>query len=157
MKKILTLALVLFAIVNCSLAQTQDAVKWNYSVEQTNSTEATLVFKANIDEGWHIYSQFTPDGGPLPTVFTIAENGCFTVDGKVSEPAAHREFDKTFGVDVLTLEGKPTFVQKIKLKEGDCIIKGRVDGQVCKDVCIMFGADFTFNIGKSKDDGIIKN
>ncbi|CAN5445383.1 hypothetical protein BH11BAC1_BH11BAC1_28300 [soil metagenome] len=157
MKKVLILSLVLSAIVNCSRAQTQNAVTWTYSVEQTSNTEANLVFQSNIDEGWHIYSQFTPDGGPLPTVFTITENGCFTVDGKVSEPAAHKEFDKTFGVDVLTLEGKPTFVQKIKLKEGDCIIKGRVDGQVCKEVCIMFGADFIFNIGKSKDEGIIKN
>src|SRR5688572_19368053 len=156
MKKLLIILLVSHAFVNFSFAQVLSPVKWTLTVEE-NGTEATLNFKAIIEEGWHIYSQFTPDGGPLPTVFTFEENACYQLEGKVSEPRPHEEFDPTFEVKVLTLDGQPAFTQKIKLKEGPCTIKGRVDGQVCKEVCIMFGSDFTFEAGKSKVEGSIKN
>jgi len=156
MKKTVIICLAYLLYANFSFAQIIKPVKWTYSVEQHGS-EATLVFNSNIDSGWHIYSQFTPDGGPLPTVFTFEENGCYQLVDKATEPKAHEEFDSTFGVKVLTLDGKPVFTQKIKLKNSPCTIKGRVDGQVCKDVCIMFGSDFTLSIGKLKDEEIIKN
>ena len=157
MKKILTFLAVSWFFVNGTFAQgALSPVKWTFSVEEKGN-EATLIFKANIEEGWHIYSQFTPDGGPLPTVFTFEEKGCYKLEGKVSEPRPHEEFDSTFGVKVLTIDGQPAFTQKIKLTEGPCIIKGRIDGQVCKEVCIMFGSDFTFEAGKSLVKGASKN
>jgi len=157
MNKPRVLSLLALAAISMGRVQAADPVKWTFTVEQKNSDEAMLVFHANIEKGWHIYSQFTPDGGPLPTVFTFEANGCYQLDGKATEPKPYEEFDSTFEVKVLTLDGKPTFTQKIKLKDGSCSIKGRVDGQVCKDVCIMFGSDFTFNIGKFKEEVPSKN
>ena len=149
MRKLLIVCLTLFVSVS-SFAQVQKAVKWNYHIEQKSKNEALLVMTASIDEGWHIYSQFTPDGGPLPTMFSFDSSACYSIDGKVTEPKAHEEFDSTFDMKVLTLEGNPSFTVKIKLSDDSCVIRGRVDGQVCKDMCILFGDTFTINIDKPK-------
>jgi len=156
MKNTPILCLALLAYAGISFAQAPNPVKWNNKVEQ-HGTETTLVFNADIESGWHIYSQFTPDGGPLPTVFTFEENGCYQLVDKAAEPKAHEEFDSTFGVKVLTLDGKPAFTQKIKLKSTPCTIKGRVEGMVCKESCIMFDNDFSFTVAKQKEEGAKKN
>src|SRR4051812_2525121 len=85
--------------------------KWTFSVEKNSETEATLIFKVALDQGWHIYSQHTPDGGPLPTVFTFTKASCYQPDGKVSEPKPHEEFDETFGVKVLQFSDEVIFKQ----------------------------------------------
>ncbi len=154
MKKLLIISLTLFASVS-SFAQVQKSVKWNYHVEQKGKNEALLVMTATIDEGWHIYSQFTPDGGPLPTMFSFDSSACYTIEGKVSEPKAQEDFDSTFDMKVLTLDGNPSFSVKIKLSDDSCVITGRVEGQVCKDMCILFGDTFTINIGNTKDGEVI--
>lgn len=149
----LLFSLLLILFVATAAAQNLHPVKWTYTVEQKNPGEATLVFTANIEKGWHIYSQVTPDGGPLPTVFSFNAGKSFELIGKPSEPAPHEEYDSTFEVKVLTLDGNPVFRQKIKLNESALNITGRIDGQVCKDVCIMFGDEFRFDLGEKKNEG----
>lgn len=151
MNKLLIAVFLLANLPGTLLAQALKPVKWTYKVEQTSKGEAMLVFSADIEKGWHIYSQVTPDGGPLPTVFTFDENKSFERVGDVVEPVPHSEYDSTFEVKVLTLDGKPVFKQKIKLKNPETRITGRIEGQVCKDACIMFGDSFTFNVGPFKD------
>ena len=145
----LLIAVFLFALLpGLSISQALKPVKWTCSIEDRKGEEATLVMKASIDKGWHIYSQFTPDGGPLPTVFTFDKNDCYTLIDKVTEPKAHEEYDSTFQIKVLTLDGNPVFKQKIKLNKEECKISGRVEGQVCKEVCVMFDGTLTFEIPK---------
>ena len=142
----------LFIILSlCGFSQIQNPVKWKFSKEQTTDREAVLIFQATIDKEWHIYSQFTPDGGPFPTAFTFEKDKCFSLVGKVSEPKAHEEFDSTFEIKVLTLEGKITLTQKVKLNGIPCQIKGTINGQVCKEVCILFDTSFVFSFENSKD------
>ena len=130
------------------LAQALKPVKWTCTVEDKKNGEATLVMAANIEKEWHIYSQFTPDGGPLPTVFTFEMNDCYSLVDKVSEPAAHEDYDSTFQVKVLTLDGNVVFKQKIKYNKEDCTITGRVEGQACKEVCIMYEGTLAFDLRK---------
>src|SRR6478735_4188437 len=85
---------------NNSYAQLIYPAKWTFSVENKTASEATLVFKVKLDEGWHMYSQFTPAGGPLPMVFTFEPNKCYEILGKVSESKPEVEFDSTFEVKV---------------------------------------------------------
>jgi thiol:disulfide interchange protein len=151
MKKLLPVVLLLF-VSSFSFSQMLNPVKWSYSVEQTKEGEATLLFKAKIDKDWHVYSQFTPDGGPLPMVFTFVPNSCYELIGKVTEPHPHEEFDSTFEVKVLTHSGEIILKQKVKLKGDACKIQGELTGQVCKEVCNQFDTTFVFNIGKGKTD-----
>jgi len=151
MNKLLIAVLLFTNLPGILSAQTLKHVNWTFTVEDRSKDEAVLVFAADIEKDWHIYSQVTPDGGPLPTVFIFDENKSFERVGNVQEPVPHEEYDSTFEVKVLTLDGKPVFKQKIKLKDQETKITGKIEGQICKDVCIMFGDNFTFNIGPARD------
>jgi thiol:disulfide interchange protein len=139
-----------------SFSQFLHPVKWSYSVEQTKEGEAMLLFKAKIDKDWHIYSQFTPQdgplGGPMPMTFTFTPNACYELLGKVTEPKPHKEYDSTFESKVIMHSGEVVLKQKIKLKGDACKIQGSISGQVCKESCILFDTTFVFNIGKSKSE-----
>jgi len=153
MNKLLIAVFMLAFLPGLLPAQALKPLKWNCSIEDRKAGEATLVMSATIEKDWHIYSQFTPDGGPLPTVFTFEKNDCYTLVDKVSEPKAHEEYDSTFQVKVLTLEGNPVFRQRIKFNKEDCTITAHVDGQACKEVCIMFEGALTFDLRKENSEG----
>lgn len=151
--KYLLLAYFLIAAIFISHAQILHPAKWVFSVENKSATEATLVFKAKLDEGWHMYSQFTPPGGPLPMVFTFEENKCYVLNGKTAESKPEEEFDSTFEVKVLLFHHAATFKQKIKiLGNADCEIKGIIEYQVCKESCIPDDTSFKFVIKNSESN-----
>ncbi len=133
-------------------AQLLSPVKWTTGVEQTKPGEATLVMTAHVDKDWHIYSQHTPDGGPLPMLFTFEPDKNYELVGKVEEPKPHKYFDETFGVNILSFEDVVVMRQKVKLKGDGFKIHGSVNGQVCKEVCINFDTTLTFSIGEVKQN-----
>jgi DsbC/DsbD-like thiol-disulfide interchange protein len=149
MKRVIPFLLFLLAYAT-SPAQILDPVKWTFTVEAGKNQDAVLVFKAKMDAGWHIYSQNTPDGGPLPMVFKFDAKPCYEADGNVTEPKPHEEFDSTFGVKVLIFDKEVSFRQKIKLKGDACKITGTVEFQACKEACIFLEKKFSFIVGKSK-------
>ena len=150
MKRIINKIMVglLLLIAAKSYAQQQERpIKWVASVEQTKQDSATLVFTANIEKGWHIYSQFTPDGGPIATAITYPKTPKFVLAGKTSEPKPDETFDKDFGVKVLTLQGTPIFKQKIAVKEKKKFtIPVKIDYEACKDKCIFLDTSFVLTI-----------
>ena len=97
-------------------------VKWSYLAKKTSKTEATLLIRATIDNGWHIYSQNIADGGPIKTSFSFTPAKTFAVVGKTIEPKPVTKFEKTV-----------TFQQKVKLTGGKTVIKGSVEFMVCDD------------------------
>lgn len=126
--------------------QLQNPAKWTFTVEKGSGDEYTLCFNVKLDAGWHLYSQSTPDGGPLPMVYTFESNPAYERIGKVTEPKPHEEYDSTFMVKVLLFEKSAVFRQKIKVKGGNCSVKGKVEYQVCKESCIFQEEEFTFNV-----------
>ncbi|HKR05472.1 MAG TPA: cytochrome c biogenesis protein CcdA [Bacteroidia bacterium] len=161
LKKLLlffVLTVFLFGAQTTSYAQLLYPAKWTFSVENKTASEATLVFKVKLDEGWHMYSQFTPAGGPLPMIFTFEPNKCYETLGKVSESKPEVEFDSTFEVNVFIFHHQATFKQKVKLKSNaNCEIKGIIEYQVCKEACIFKDTSFIFSIkslsGSSIEEG----
>ncbi|GAB4288682.1 MAG: thioredoxin family protein [Marinilabiliales bacterium] len=161
MKKLLFFLVVFTLISPVSLlkAQLLDPVHWNYYPEKINDNEYYLVFQATIDDDWHLYSQFTPEGGPLPTEFEFTEPTNYSVIDKALEiPDPIKEFDKSFNIDVLSFTKKATFKQKIKLQNPNVNtqINGIVYYQVCNDeTCVPWQHDFNLiitAIEKSSDD-----
>lgn len=108
-------------------------VKWSYLAKKTSKTEATLLIRATIDNGWHIYSQTVPDGGPIKTSFSFKSAKAFSLIGKTVEPKPISKFEKTFDMNVAFFEKTVTFQQKVKLTGGKTIIKGSVEFMVCDD------------------------
>ncbi|MEY4594707.1 MAG: hypothetical protein RIQ47_1117 [Bacteroidota bacterium] len=149
-KRLLSILALLIPIF--TFGQLQQPAKWTFSVENGKGDERTLVFQVKLEEGWHLYSQFTPDGGPLPLVFNFENGACYERTGKVTEPKPHESYDSTFMVKVLEFEKSATFKQKVKLKGGACSIKGRIEYQVCKESCIFQEEEFSFSINGSSNE-----
>ncbi len=110
-------------------------VKWTTSVERTCDGEAVLVFKAKIDESWHLYSQIATPDGPVATSFKFTAAGNYKADGKTieSKPITKKEpvFDNA---ELRFFEGKAEFRQKIKiLSKQKFSVKAAVEYMTCND------------------------
>ncbi len=94
-------------------AQMVNPVSWKFSQNKISSEELELVFSATIEQGWHMYSQFTAEGGPTSTAINFEESDNFELVGKAIEsPNPHEEFDKVFGVNVKYFEDKVESIEK---------------------------------------------
>jgi thiol:disulfide interchange protein DsbD len=147
MKKIVFLLVAFFAFVTAN-SQVLDPVKWKSKTEKISETEYNLVLEATIDSGWHLYSQFTPDGGPIPLSFAFAPaKGIYELVGKTKESTYKKQFNDVFGVDEFFFEKKAKFTQKVTISSADgATIKAEIDYQVCKEVCINLNKSFQFVI-----------
>ncbi|RTY87987.1 cytochrome c biogenesis protein CcdA [Flavobacterium sp. GT3R68] len=146
-KKLLFLLLAFFAFLNVS-AQILNPVKWKTSLEKISDSEVLLIFDATIEADWHLYSQFTPGGGALPTVFVY--NGAianFHLIGKTKESTYTKEFNDIFEIDEYFFANKAKFTQLVKIINPNLnSIKVKVEYQVCKDACIQQEKTFEFKI-----------
>jgi thiol:disulfide interchange protein len=135
--------------VSISWAQILQPVKWKTRVEKHDSGSATLIMTAEIEKGWHMYSQFIADGGPIKTTFTFEPGKNYKLDGRVSEGKATEYYDKNFEMQLKYFSGTADFRQKIKLlSDASFSIKGSVEFMVCDDEkCLPPDlVDFNFKI-----------
>ena len=134
MKKIFTLNLGLFLSILLS-AQVQGPVDWTFSAKKINATTYEIYLTANLEPGWHVYSQSTPDGGPIPTTISFSKNPLVSLNGKVKELGKlEQRFEELFGVDVKQFSDKVSFVQTIQLKgKVKTLLNGNVEFMTCND------------------------
>ena len=147
MKKLLFFLFSFLALANVN-AQIVKPVKWSTKVEKLSDSEFNLVMEGKIDEGWHVYSQFTPANGPLPAEFEFKESkGNYELVGKVKESPYKKEFNDIFGVDEYFFEKNVIFTQKVNILNPKLTsIKAKIDYQVCKQACINDNMSFTFQL-----------
>lgn len=145
MKKIIFL-LFAFLAFTTGYSQLKKPVKWTAKTEKISDTEFNLIMNATIEEGWHMYSQFTPADGPLGITLTFKnQKGNFELIGKAKETPYQKQFNKDFGVDEYFFENKATLTQKVKIinpKASKIIVN--VDFQACQNVCVNDNVDLTF-------------
>ena len=131
-----------------ALAQIQEPIKFKTEWKQNSYTEAEIVFNAIIDKGWHVYSTELGEGGPISATFNIDKiEGAETV-GKLT-PVGNEinEMDPIFGMKVRYFKDKATFIQKIKITDGNYNIKGYLEYGACNNEnCLPpTSVDFNFN------------
>lgn len=133
MKKITFLFCAICMINLSAYSQILKPVTWSYAAKRTSPTTATVFIKATVDQGWHLYSQFIKDGGPVKTTFTFPASGAYSLVGSTSEPKAVTKYESTFKMDVSYFEKSVVFQQKVKLKGKTAVVKGNVEFMVCDD------------------------
>ncbi len=133
MKKIIPVAILLL-FSNFLFAQIQNPVEWSATSKKISDKVYEIHLTANIDKGWHIYSQTTPEGGPIPTSLTFTKNPLLTVEGKAKEVGKMEKHNEPlFGnIDVKQFSNNVDFVQVVKLKAP---VKNSVDVAVEFMVC----------------------
>ena len=81
-------------------AQILDPVKWTTQIEKKSETNYILTFNGIIEADWHMYSQFTPEGGPLPLeVLFKNQKGNFDLVGKAKESKTRTAYNDIFEVN----------------------------------------------------------
>lgn len=99
-------------------AQEAEPVSWSAKAEMSSPTEGTLIVKATIAEGWHIYGTQLPEGGPKPTAISYSGSKGVEFEGKTSaSPAPAKEKDQMFMMELTTWEKTVTFRQKFKVTD----------------------------------------
>lgn len=135
----------------CLNFQAQDnPVKWSFESKKISDCEYDLIFTAQIEKPWHIYSIVkSGEDGPNPTRFTFKKSTNYELIGGIKESKPIKEFDKVFEVNVAFHSEKATFTQRIKLlTEKKIIITGSYESQACtEEKCIFPPADnFNFSL-----------
>ena len=105
-------------------------VKWEFSQKQISETEVELQFKAEIEEHWHMYSQFVEDE-MIATKFTFFYNGD-TIVSKPKEGKSIEEYEPLWEMTLRYFEHEAIFKQRITVNSGKNIqLGGYVDFMVC--------------------------
>ena len=135
MKKTSTVSLLLMLIGWIPvIAQIQDPVQFKTEWQSLSETEAQIVFTANIDAGWHVYSTDLGEGGPISATFNTDKMEGLELDGKLTPQGKEVEnFDKLFEMKVRYFENKAVFVQKLKITGADYSIEGYLEYGACND------------------------
>jgi thiol:disulfide interchange protein DsbD len=126
-------------------AQIFDPVTFRTELNKVSDDVAEIVFTADIDPGWHIYSTDLDDGGPIAASFNIDKVTGAHVDGKLL-PVGNEQtvFDKLFDMEVRYFERTAKFVQRIRLEGGQYRIEGYLEYAACNDENCLPPSDVPF-------------
>ncbi len=121
----------IFLMTTLAWAQPQ-AVTWSTSYENTDE-HTVITVHAEIEEGWHLYSQNLDEGGPIPTSFVLEDDSSFTAFGGWTEGEPHVEFDPNFDMDLAYFSDAADFTIKLLPTEKEFTVKGELEFMVCND------------------------
>ena len=151
MKKIISLFALFLTFMGT--AQIVEPVKWSSSVVKVSDTEVDLIISASIEKNWHLYSQFTPEGGALPLVFTFKnQKGNYQLLGKTKEGKYKKSFNEIFEIEEYYFQTSAKFIQRIKILNPKLkTISLLADGQACIDgKCVQTEGNLVFNLPEIK-------
>jgi len=117
-----------------SMAHAQTSVTWSFASHKIGPRTFEVHLIAAVAPGdWHIYSQSTPKGGPLPTSISFVNNPLVQLIGTPKEIGKmHQVFDDVFGVDIRYFKDSVDFVEEVELKAN---VKTQVSGSIKYMVC----------------------
>jgi hypothetical protein len=145
MKTLLTM--VLSCAVFVGWGQT-DPTQWTWTAKKIDDKTYELHMSVKVSSPWHIYSQQTPEGGPLPTKIFFTRNPLVELRGPVKEEGKLKEkFEEVFDLQVKYYDGQVDFVQLIKLnKKVKTSVSGSVEYMVCNDTQCLPPVTIPFTI-----------
>lgn len=131
------------------LLHAQSPVSWSFDSKKVSEKTYEVHLIANIQSGWHLYSQDQPsDAIAIPTSVTINNNPLLKLDGKVKEVGSLEKFqDKNLGISAHQYSNKVDFVQIVKVKSNaKTNVSGSVEFQTCDDKKCLPPKTVNFNI-----------
>ncbi|QGY42438.1 disulfide bond formation protein DsbD [Maribellus comscasis] len=155
MKKISVIIVLVLSVLFVK-GQIVNPTSWTFDSKQ-NGDEVELIFKASIEDGWHLYDTYLPEGGPIATAFVFDDSTKFEFIGDIQKnPEPVKVFDETFQMNVGYFSHEATLTQKIKLlSDNEIEIKGYVLFMSCNDeTCTPPNeTEFSFTFNKGETSG----
>lgn len=133
-------------------AQIVNPVQWEFTSIKLDAGIYEIQITAIIDNGWHIYSQFSSEKGPLPTVIHYEIVPGLVILGNPKETGKiQSRFEEVFGVLSRFYYNKVTFFQKVKIENSNIkSIKGIIEFMACKEKMCLAPAEVEFEIELKK-------
>lgn len=137
------LQVLFFSLALTPFCFSQGEIQWNYSF---NKEKSQLEFKADLKDGWHVYSQFVDmEFGPIPTSFEFESNNKVKLISNVKEPAPIVKYDETFETELAYFEKEVIFSQAVKVKK-NVALSGELTYMVCNETMCLPPKDEVFTI-----------
>ncbi|MBK9274454.1 MAG: thioredoxin family protein [Flavobacteriales bacterium] len=131
-----------------------DPVTWSISMVQVEGAQWDLIFRADIIDGWYVYSQQSfGDAGPMPTTLAFDTLPHVTLAGAAEETGAHvvQGHDPVFDMQVKKFKGYALFTQRVALTDPASPITGRLEYMTCDDRACIFPDPVHFRITPAAD------
>ncbi|MEL6123986.1 MAG: hypothetical protein AAFR14_09700, partial [Bacteroidota bacterium] len=147
----------LFSLLFLSIQATDSSpVSWSWSAEKVAEGVYDLVFTADIETGWTVYSQFLEDGGPVPTTLIFENLGGANLEGDAKESGHKKEGnDPLFGINVIKYLSDEEFklVQRITGAKSNQTVTGYLTFMCCDDEKCLPPTDVDFSFDLSTVGG----
>ena len=106
-----------------TMAQIKQPVTWSYVAKKTSEKDAVVFLKAIIENGWHIYSAYQAEDGPVKASFKFLPSKAYSLIGNLTEPNPVKKYESSFEMNIFCREDTVIFKQKIKLNKLDVLVK----------------------------------
>jgi hypothetical protein len=146
MKKFLALSVILLSAL---VLKAQNPVTWSFSSKKIDDKTYEVHMTANIQSGWHVFSQTQPDDAiAIPTGFKLNNNPLLSMEGTVKEVGKLEKFrDEKLDISANQYSNKVDFVQVVKLKaKAKTTVTGSVEFQTCNDEKCLPAKTVNFSI-----------
>ena len=129
MKLVASLLLISIATLVSGQDNWENLVQWETRYDKENNV---IDLQANITKGWVIYSQYTPDEGPIPLTFEFEQTKGVEFIGDVEElDEPIKEVSTLFEMEVLKFKETASFQQSVKVAPDAKRINGTVTFMAC--------------------------
>ena len=139
-------SIILFINTSFVSGQILNPVSWSFEKKQVDGNLYELLFKATIDENWHLYGLNIPEGGPIATSVNFNDSENYTLEGSPTpEPRAKIKHDPSFDMDLELFSNKVTLKQKIVRTTADPFeVTGYVEYMSCDESRCLPPSDESF-------------
>ncbi len=149
-------------VISYALGQEEMPVSWTFSLEEIGENNYNLIFKADIEDTWTVYSQFIEEGGPVPTTIWYENEDIIERIGTAAESGHLKKgMDPVFEMEVTKfLDDEPYIItQQVKVQDPSKKLKGYLTFMTCDDERCLPPTDieFTFDFASGKagiDNGL---
>ncbi len=139
-----------FLILSLNLGSGQgiQPVRWHFQWDRSANHEITVTLTAVVAPGWHVYSQFMEEGGPVPTRVSFDPSDDYAMAGKTEEKGNRLKFhDDTYEMEIVWYTAQVSFLQRIRLIQPAARVNGVVEYMACNDhICVPRKQDFNIAI-----------
>jgi thiol:disulfide interchange protein DsbD len=148
----------LVSLVSLLSAQNFDPVKWDYRIEQISQDEFDIIFKAEIEDGWTVYSMYIEEGGPVPTSIWYESEGVVENKGDAVETGHRKEgMDPIFEMKVIKFLDDEDYQvrQRVKVLDPSKKLTGYLTYMTCDDERCLPPTDVDFEIDFGDGNGAV--
>lgn len=152
MLKRIIFAITVFWVVTMSALALENPVTWRVSCNEIDAQKVEVVLTAQIQEGWHLYSQHQ-NGMALPMVIktTDTEQAKWLTEGFWAEsPAYTEEYNAIFQENERFLSGTATFTTTIERFTSDAFtLPVQIEAQACAMLCVPVDTELQVQVPRA--------